>query len=518
MKRWIAGVLVVALVAITVGVSATMFLVRGRVESGSPPMPGITASAGPDVRVPPRAALTRFYSQTLDWSPCDDFECASLEVPLDYRNPAGRSIQIALLRRPASLPSARLGSLVVNPGGPGAPGTDYARQAGGAFRDALTDRFDVVGFDPRGTGGSSPVDCLSDADLDAYVAGDPDPDSPRETRAYLRQARGFGQGCTALSGDLARHVSTVEAARDLDVLRAALEEDTLTYFGASYGTKLGATYADLFPARVGRLVLDGALDLSLGSRDLSLQQAEGFQVALDAYLQNCVDSTDPCFLGDSVDEGRSRIQALLADIERTPLPAGGRELEIGNAVYGIVTPLYNRDYWYLLTNGLRDALEGDGTVLLQLSDVYTSRELTGDGYSDNSIEANLAINCLDEPESISAGQVAREIPAFEAASPTFGRIFAWSLTGCRGFDPSAATPSRTVDAQGAAPILVIGTTRDPATPMRWAEALASQLESGVLVRRDGDGHTGYNAGNECVDDTVEAYLIAGTVPSDGLSC
>ena len=169
-------------------------------------------------------------------------------------------------------------------------------------------------------------------------------------------------------------------------------------------------------------------------------------------------------------------------------------------------------------SALKDAFDGDGAVLLQLSDLYTSRDLAGDGYSDNSLEANLAINCLDLPGALSAAEVAAEIPAFEAAAPTFGRIFAWGLTACRGFAAPAVQPRRDVAATGAAPILVLGTTRDPATPMRWAEALATQLDSGVLVRRDGDGHTAYNAGNACIDDAVEAYLIAGTVPDDGLSC
>lgn len=523
MRRWLIGLLVLALAGIVAGVSVTVLVRQGDSSpaTGTATSSGPTPSPSPDpgATEPPSAGLARFYSQRLAWAACGENECSSLEVPLDYERPEAGTIRLQLLKRPASNPGERVGSLVVNPGGPGAPGTSYAASATVAFRDQLTDRFDVVGFDPRGTGGSSPVDCLDDAELDAYVAGDPDPDTLAEVREFMAQVRGFGRGCSQRSGDLVGHISTVEAARDMDVLRAALGEDALTYFGASYGTKLGATYADLFPDRVGRLVLDGALDLDISPSDLALQQAAGFQTALEAYVQNCVDSTETCYLGGSVDAGLARISRFLADVEAQPLPvAGGRELAVGNAFYGIITPLYNRDYWFLLSTGLKDAFEGDGTSLMMLSDAYTSRDPAGQGYLDNSIEANLSINCLDQPWSIPAVRVPAQIDDFEAASSVFGRVFAWGLTGCRGFPARAAEPQQPVTAAGAAPIVVIGTTRDPATPLQWAEAMAAQLESGVLVTRDGDGHTGYNSGNACVDEAVESYLVSGVVPEDGLSC
>jgi pimeloyl-ACP methyl ester carboxylesterase len=301
------------------------------------------------------------------------------------------------------------------------------------------------------------------------------------------------------------------------VLRSALGEETLSYFGASYGTKLGATYAELFPEQVGRFVLDGAVDLSLAPRSMALQQAEGFETALRAYVQNCLDSTDNCFLGDSVDEGLATITGLLESIERQPLPAGERELTVGHAFYGVITPLYNRDYWFLLSTALASALEGKGSALMQLADAYASRG--GDGtYLDNSIEANYAINCLDDPTSVPFARVPSLFPAFEQASPTFGRVFAWGMAGCRGVAVRSIEKPLDIRAEGAAPILVLGTSRDPATPLRWARALADQLDSGVLVERDGDGHTAYNSGNECVDGIVEDYLVDGTVPEDGTAC
>ncbi len=519
MRRWVAGLVVIGLVAVGTGVVGAILVVRGGLLVPAA-RPGITSSPDAQTTEPPVGDLARFYAQTLDWEACGDGdECASLEVPLDYADPGGEAIELALLRHPASVPRDRLGSLVVNPGGPGAPGTSYAAGAGSFFGRELVERFDLVGFDPRGAGRSSPVDCLSDSELDSYIAGDPDPDTPAEVRDFMRTVRGFGAGCARLSGDVAAHVSTVEAARDMDVLRAALGESSMVFFGASYGTTLGATYADLFPDRVGRMVLDGALDPTLGLKETSLGQARGFQTALDAYLANCVSSTDSCFLGPSVAEGQQRIAGLLDSIERQPLPAGdGRELRVGNAFYGIVWPLYNRSSWFALSTALRAALDGDGSQLLTFSDLYTSRAADGT-YDNNSIEANLAINCLDDPASFGPARVEAAIPEFEEASPTFGRVFAWSLAGCRGFSLRASeSDPAPLRAEGAAPIVVIGTTRDPATPLAWAEALASQLDSGVLVTRDGDGHVGYRRGNECVDTAVEDYLVTGAVPRDGLAC
>ncbi len=506
----VGGGVLVALTALSTG--------SGKPGSSATTGPPPTTTPEPGATRPPRPALARYYGQQLHWAPCrDSFYCATLTVPLDYRHPGGATLDLALLKVPAQDPDHRIGSLVVNPGGPGEPGTTYAAQARQAFGAPLRDRFDIVGFDPRGTGDSDPVDCLSDAQVDAYVAGDPDPDTPAEKRAYEHWVTAFGKGCVARSGALASHISTIEAARDMDVLRAALGESRLSYFGASYGTKLGATYADLFPHRAGRLVLDGAVDLSIGTRELGLEQAAGFETALRAYVQNCVDETDSCFLGSSVDEGLGKIKQFLDRVDAEPLATStDRRLEVGNAFYGIALPLYNRDYWMILSQALKSGFAGDGSLLLKLSDLYTGR---GDnGYTNNSAEATNAINCLDDPWAIPASRVAANLPAFERASPTFGAVFAWALTNCGGTVARTTEKPRQVRAAGAPPIVVIGTTRDPATPLKWAEALADQLESGVLIRRDGDGHTGYNAGNACVDRAVEGYLIDGKVPEDGLSC
>lgn len=513
MKRWtVIGVVLVVVLSIALVTFAAL-----RIDTpGSGP--GATPERNPDARVAPEEGLQRFYDQELDWEDCDGDACATMEVPLDYAEPAGETIEIAVLKVFAADPDRRVGSLLVNPGGPGAPGTSYASNARSFFRSQITDRFDVVGFDPRGTGGSTAIDCVDDDRLTEFLSSDPDPDTPEEVREVVQGMRDFGEGCVRESGDLAGHVSTEEAARDMDVLRALVEEETLTYFGASYGTKLGATYADLFPEQAGRLVLDGAVDVSLSSRELTLQQARGFETAVRAYVQNCLDTSDSCFLGDSVEAGTQRIAGLLADLDNAAISAGGgRTLTEGDAFYGIVAPLYNRDYWFYLSTGLKQALDGDGSTLMMLADAYASRGPDG-SYLDNSSEAIVAINCLDDPSFTRPGRVPAQVSRFEEESPTFGRIFAWSTVGCIGLQGQQTLPEREITGAGAPPIVVIGTTRDPATPYRWAEALAAQLESGVLVSRDGDGHTGYHADNACVDEAVEDYLIDGTVPEDGLAC
>ena len=525
-SRLIAGLVVLALVAVVVFAVVQSFQQDdgsgtdpgSDSSSGSTPDLAPTPTADPGATQPPSPDLARFYSQQLSWESCrGDFECATLEVPIDYQHPDGDSIRLALLKDPADDADARVGSLVVNPGGPGAPGTSYAENSSFAFRPVLRDDFDIVGFDPRGTGDSDPVDCVSDAELDDLVAADPDPDTPEEGEELQQSYETFFQGCVANSDSLIGHVTTVETARDMDVLRAALGESQMLYFGASYGTKLGATYADLFPDKVGRMVLDGAVDLSIDSRQLSLEQAGGFEVALRAYVQNCVDDGD-CFLGDSLEAGLDTIQDLIAGIDEKALPTDlDRDLEVGNAFYGLVAPLYNREYWSVLDQALQQGLDGDGTLLLRLSDLYESRNDDGT-YSDNSAEAILAINCLDDPYSITAAEVPDQLAAFEESSPTFGDVFAWGLVSCHGVQTKATEKDEKIDAAGAAPIVVVGTTRDPATPYQWAVHLADQLESGVLVSRDGDGHTGYNAGNDCVDQAVEDYLVDGSVPRDGLEC
>jgi pimeloyl-ACP methyl ester carboxylesterase len=463
------------------------------------------------------AALRRFYEQRLDWTGCGSYECALLSVPLDYAEPDGKTIDLAVLRVPATQRSRRIGQLVVDPGGPGASAVQYAAAGALAFGPTVARYFDLVGMDPRGVGQSTPLECLSTGALDEFFATDPSPDDVQEVGALDGQARAMGEGCVAESGDLARHVSTVEAARDMDVLRAALGEPQLDYLGASYGTFLGATYADLFPKNVRRMVLDGAVDPSLSTIDLALGQARGFQTALQAYVEDCVAGAG-CPLGDDADAALARIRDLLDQLDAEPLETGtDRRLTEGLATNGVIYPLYVKTLWPQLTAALSAAIErDDGAPLLALSDRLTHRGASA--YDDNSSEALYAVNCLDHDDAIPSSRVPAYLDRFEAASPTFGRTFSWSISTCQQWPVHTGHVTKALHAAGAPPIVVVGTTRDPATPYAWAKALAGQLDSGRLVSRDGDGHTGFRQGNRCVDGAVEAYLVKGVAPRDGLSC
>ena len=492
------------------GALASCSLLDGGGPSLEPvPIAG-TSATDPD-------GLEVYYEQQISWRECrGTMECGGLEVPLDYADPDGERLALTVLRVPSTHPDRTIGSLVVNPGGPGASGVEYAAAAEAYFGSEVRAAFDIVGFDPRGVAGSTPIDCLTDDELDTFVAADPGPDSAREARESQALMRGFGRGCLDLSGDLTRHLSTEEAARDIDVLRAVLDEERLAFFGASYGTFLGATYADLFPERVGRMVLDGAVDPSMESVERALIQAEGFEVALRAYVEDCVDDGD-CYLGASVDEGTETIQELLERVDAEPIPGDSeRELTEGWATLGIWAPLYAEQNWPLLDTALTQALDGNGRTLLALADQYVSRG--PEGYVDNSVEALYSVNCLDHDDALPVKEALALVPDFLEASPTFGRTFAFGLSSCGAWPVRTGKGPVELTAAGADPILVVGTTRDPATPLAWAEALASTLESGILVRRDGDGHTGYGSGNDCVDETVEKYLVSGEVPEGDVDC
>ncbi|HET6153846.1 MAG TPA: alpha/beta hydrolase [Marmoricola sp.] len=479
------------------------------------PSPAATSPASAMPSTDP--ALAAYYDQKLDWKSCGDNECATMKVPLDYTKPDGTSIGIAVLKVPAGDPSERVGSLVVNPGGPGGSGLEYA--AGGAkqFGKQLADHYDIVGFDPRGVGKSDPLKCVDTAQMDALLGYDPAPETAagRDKMDSLLQT--LGNGCLTESGELARHVSTKEAARDMDILRATLGAPKLDYLGASYGTFLGATYAEEFPTHVGRFVLDGAIDPALSNEQLSLEQAKGFETALRAYVADCVAQGD-CILGNTVDEGTARIKAFLDQVETTPLPTDtSRMLTSGWANLGIWLPLYVKDYWPYLTSALKQAFDDhNGSQLMTLADAYASRGSSS--YTDNSMEVLYAVNCLDHDDYIPTKDVPAHFAQFEKVSPTFGKAFAFGLSTCSDWPIHSGQTSGPIHAKGAPPIVVIGTTRDPATPLEWAQALSKELDSGTLITRNGDGHTGFQQGNSCVDDAVEAWLIKGTQPKPDLHC
>ncbi|MFF7843167.1 alpha/beta hydrolase [Streptomyces ossamyceticus] len=477
---------------------------------------------GPLPRATP-AALAPYYEQKLRWRDCEvpGFQCATLKAPLDYANPGEGDIKLAVSRKKATGPGERLGSLLVNPGGPGGSAIGYLQgYAGIAYPAQIRARYDMVAVDPRGVAGSEGVECLTGRDMDAYTQTDLTPDDGAEKDALVAAYKRFAEGCGARAPKLLRHVSTVEAARDMDVLRAVLGDRKLTYVGASYGTFLGATYAGLFPERAGRLVLDGALDPSLSADRLNQEQTAGFETAFQAFAEDCA-RRDDCPLGRTPAQVGTNLSALFKRLDARPLPtgeAGGRKLGESLATTGVIAAMYDEGAWPRLRQALTQAVrDQNGAGLLALSDGYFEREADGD-YS-NLMYANAAVNCLDLPAAYATpDEVERALPAFEKASPVFGRTLAWASLNCAYWPVKPTGGPHRIEAKGAAPIVVVGTTRDPATPYRWARALASQLSSARLLTYDGDGHTAYGRGSDCVDSAINTYLLRGTPPAEGKRC
>lgn len=464
--------------------------------------------------------LDAFYEQEITWEACDSYECATVQVPLDWDAPEAGAIGLALKRSLATGASEdRLGSLLINPGGPGASGTEFVDYAvSGVMGDPVLDAYDVVGFDPRGVGGSTAVDCGTDAVLDEFFTADVPMASQADVDAARERTRVFGESCLEATGPLLGEVDTVSAARDLDVLRAVLGDEKLSYAGFSYGTFLGATYAGLYPENVGRLLLDGALDPSMSNDDLVIGQAIGFEEALSAYVEDCQAGAS-CPLRGSVEEGKQQILDLVTRVEAKPIDAGGGEALNGAlAFYGIVVTLYDDASWPSLTMALDEAIrDNTGAILLELAGYYLDR--TGDGaYLSNSMEAFTAINCLDYPVvERSYDEMLAFADEVAVSAPTFGREFVMAV-GCEAWPFQSQVERAPITAEGAAPILVVGTTGDPATPYEWSVALADQLESGHLLTFEGEGHTAYGRGGPCIGDAVDAYLVEGTLPEEGLVC
>ena len=465
--------------------------------------------------------LEPFYSQVLVWKSCEDnMQCATAKAPLDWSDPSRDSIELALIRQAATGGKPQ-GSLLVNPGGPGASGYDLiANSVDFAVSKRLQAAFDIVGFDPRGVNHSSAISCYSDpSQFDSYLFDilPGEYGSDEWIDEYEKANTAFGQDCLANTGELLGYVDTVSAARDLDLLRAILGDKKLTYLGYSYGTLLGATYADLYPQNTGRLVLDGALDPATSSFDVSVTQAKGFESALRAFLEDCKGADDCPFTG-SVDSSMTQIRSLLDRLDLSPLRnADGRELGSSSMTTAIILPLYSEDTWQYLRTVFADVMKGDPTYAFQVADAYYSRDADGN-YADNSTEAFLAINCLDYSTNPDLTQMRAEEAQLVAAAPVLGEQLAFGGASCVNW-PFAPTRTRgPIAAHGSADILVVGTTNDPATPYVWAQNLAGELENGHLVTNHGEGHTGYNKGSTCVDDTVDEYFTKGTVPAADPDC
>jgi pimeloyl-ACP methyl ester carboxylesterase len=451
---------------------------------------------------------------TLAWLKCGALQCATLAVPRNYADPAGPTISLALARRPAKSPANRIGSLVFNPGGPGNSGIDSLPGELRVLTPALQARFDIVSFDPRGIGRSAPVRCRSAEAASSSGGGGPAPDPAPETdegrRALVEGFRAYAAACAEHNGDLLGQVGTDSTAEDLERIRGALGEERLTFIGHSAGTLLGAVYAERYPQRVRAFVLDGPLDPSLSLDQMTLAQAAGFEHSLSEFFTWC-GATASCAWRPA-SEPRNAFLSLLDRVRRQPLPAPGHQVVgVGDLITGTMSRLTARSRWASLGDALAAAERNDGTPLATLASNYENHG------ASNAADARQAIICLDHPTPRDPAAYPSLAQAAATRAPVFGPVFLWSALSCGVWPVQATLAPRPVRAAGAPPILVVGTTGDPATPQAWAEALAGQLEQGVLVLRQGAEHVAYYY-SSCIRGIVDAYLIDGRPPADGTVC
>jgi pimeloyl-ACP methyl ester carboxylesterase len=437
----------------------------------------------------------------LDWEECGSGECAQLEVPLDYEKPDGDTITISIGRTKAT--GDRIGALFVNPGGPGATGSDFAGQIATVLPAAVTEHFDIVGVDPRGTG-SSAIDC--GGDFKKLYGVDYSLDSPEDKTTLLDVSQEYVDGCKSEEGDVLAHMGTRDVARDMDSVRDAMGDDQLSYLGFSYGTGIGQEYADLFPKQVRAMVLDGVLELGPTGIELAEEQAQGFEKALEAFAKDC-DGSSTCPIAP---DAMGKINELSAKVEKTPVKSGGsaRDLGPGELALGLAYPLYSEPLWPDLADAVDAGLRGDGGPMVQLADNYLDI---------GSFDIYFAVNCLDFAWPDNPDPLLADGAKTDKVAPHFGSSIVNDYVRCTMW-PAKADPLTEVKAPGTPPIVVISTTNDPATPYEGGVRTAEKLETGVLVTYEGEGHTVVGSGVPCIDDAVETYLVDLKPPKDGLTC
>lgn len=499
-------------------------------ETSAPPIP---------------AGLESFYGQKIDWSACEDeasFQCATAQVPLDYANPTGQTIDIALKKLP-STSGEPIGTLFVNPGGPGGSGVEHVSAGEAAFSADLRSNFDIIGFDPRGVGASAPLTCLSPEEIDqaakaatGQAASSADDSASKRNKeesvqASIQDGQETAAKCEQNSSvpGIIDHMDTASVVQDLDILRATSGDPRLYFMGASYGTYLGARYAEMFPANVGRMVLDSAQDPSLQNAQIGLDQAAAIEGSVRTYVEHCQAGED-CPLTGTPDEGLSQLRALIDNANVTPLPTSQEGVTVDGATISstLVQLMYDDSTWDTLTSALRAAMRNnDGT---ELSALATAAEGGGDAEQDPEKAAQAqaqkaanesamsAIDCLDYPVRGDQAQWDEQAATIKETAPTVGQGLGYRDAFCQGWGHSTDHEPAAVRAEGSAPILVVGITGDPATPYHWSQALASQLESGRLLTVEGNGHGAYRLKGACVDNAVDSYLLRGELPDEGTTC
>jgi pimeloyl-ACP methyl ester carboxylesterase len=504
----VPAVLVVVLAAVTAACSAA--------DGGGAPPTSVRRGPNPAVRLSPAAPTTTTEPPLpvtpVQWAPCGSLQCGSVTAPLDYSRPTGPSLQIAVARHPAEVPAERIGSLVINPGGPGGSGIDDLPNELSVLPVELLDRFDVVSFDPRGVERSSPVTCSTRAPSQASSGPpvDPVPATPLEQLQLLASDRQFANACEQASGSLLPYVGTVDAAKDLDRIRQAVGDSGLTFIGHSYGTLLGATYAELFPTHVRAMVLDGAIDPALTTVQYLTGQADSLEADLQSFFAWCAGNSGCAWRPAS--DPTTALLALIQHVTDAPLPAtGGNTAGPGTIYSTLLAGLEAQSSWPSLANALAAATAGNGSAASSMSSRYDS------GGSTNGAQAEQAIDCLDHPTDRNPSSYPGLAAQAGQAAPVFGPLLAWGLLSCATWP---ALPTRTpgpASDPGAPPIVVVGTTGDPVTPYKWAVALAGELSGGDLLTWQGRSHVAYFY-SSCVRAAYQSYLVSGVTPPPGAVC
>lgn len=493
---------------------------RSRTSPPQQPTLGATASPGePTVKPVSFRDCTDVIGPQIRDRPGGDrklsFGCGTLKVPLDYNNPDTGSVTLYLVRIHLADQHDRIGSLLINPGGPGGSGLNAAVGLSLQLPVEILSRFDLIGFDPRGVGLSDPVHCVPDDLKDEIATADPDARTPQEFTAQVDLSNQIAKRCADEYGDKLSHFNTVETARDMDLIRQAVGDDKLSYLGYSYGTLLGAVYAQLFPQQTRALVLDGAVDPTLDQVAASEGQAKGFENAFDQFAAACKARGADCPIGP---DPRQFLTTLIDKARTSPIPSSRegekRRATAGNVQLAVLSALYDQNQWDTLASALAAANNGDAKGVFALDDRYNERD--DSGHFSNILDANITVNCNDTNERIDQKTIQDKLTEWRKKYPLFGASQALALLTCQSWqDVRHAIPP--VRAAGAAPILVVGTVNDPATPYRSAQALARELSSGTLLTWDGQGHTAYPK-TRCVTSAVDAYLVKLTVPEPAVTC
>jgi pimeloyl-ACP methyl ester carboxylesterase len=436
----------------------------------------------------------------VDWQDCGTGECAEVEVPVDYDDPDGDTITLSVARSPAT--GDRIGALFMNPGGPGALATEFALGMAPALPSELTERFDIVGVDPRGLGASD-IDC--GGDFAELYGGDYSIDEPSDEQELLDVSQEYVDGCESRVGtDVLANLGTENDARDIDAVREAMGDEQMSYVGFSYGTAIGQMLAELFPDRVRAVVLDGVVELGRTGIELAEEQAVGFENALSAFEEDC-DSDPSCPIAP---DAAGAVDELMDQVEQEPIPASPRDLDPGTLAVGMASPLYSQEQWPVFAAAIDEALQGDGTTMVALADEYLS---------GSDFDVYFAVNCLDFAWPESADEHLADGAAAADQAPHFGEPIVNDYVRCPLW-PVRGEPLPAVTAPGTPPILVVSTTNDPATPYEGGVRTAERLETGVLLTYEGEGHTASFGGDACVDDAVTNYLVNVEPPEDGTTC